>query len=605
MKQARKIELLSPAKNKETGIAAIDHGADAVYIGAGKYSARSSAGNSVDEIQQLIDYAHIYHAKVYIALNTIFYENELAEIERLINDLYRIEADALIIQDMSILNMNIPPIPLHASTQCNNREIEHVQFLENAGFSQVVLARELSLKQIREISQHSEIRLEAFVHGALCVSFSGNCYMSEAITKRSANRGECAQFCRLPYSLSDDSGKTLIAERHLLSLKDLNQSKNLEKLLDAGISSLKIEGRLKDISYVENTTAFYRKKLDELFEKRPEYIKSSSGTTTLFFNPDPNKSFNRGFTDYFISGRNKEIASFETPKSIGEFVGKVQDIHSRFFTFSGTKIIHNGDGLCFLNERKELQGFRVNKVENSKVFPLKMPSIELGTSIYRNFDQEFEKSLSGKTAERTIPVKMSLNEHDFGLSLTITDDDFCSATATVEYPKETAKTDQKENVFRQISKLGNTPFELTEFSNHLISNLFIPSSILSELRRKAISCLLSARKINYKREQQKTTKPAIYPKNTIDYTGNVSNSKAADFYKQQGVKNVDSAFEINPPENIPVMTTKYCLKYQLGYCSKYSGIKKGSPKEPLFLKTGNHKFRLEFDCRNCEMKIIR
>ncbi|MDR1683077.1 MAG: U32 family peptidase, partial [Candidatus Symbiothrix sp.] len=395
----RKIELLAPAKNAETGIEAINHGADAVYIGAPKFSARAAAGNSIDDIRRLTEYAHLFHAKVYAAFNTILYDNELAEAEKLIWELYRANVDALIIQDMGILNLNLPPIALHASTQTDNRNLEKVQFLEKAGFAQIVLARELSLNEIRTIASQTKANIEVFVHGALCTSFSGQCYISQAISGRSANRGECAQFCRLPYTLSDDKGKILHSNKHLLSLKDLNQSENLEKLLDAGVSALKIEGRLKDTSYVKNITAYYRQKLDAIFERRPEYQAASSGKTTPFFVPNPEKSFNRGFTDYFLFGRKTEIASVDTPKSIGEPIGSVRDVKGNYFTIASSKAIHNGDGLCFFANR-QLIGFRINKVENERIYPVEMHGINKATNLYRNYDHEFEKILSKKSAER-------------------------------------------------------------------------------------------------------------------------------------------------------------------------------------------------------------
>ena len=604
MKLARKIELLAPAKNLESGIEAINHGADAVYIGAPKFSARSAAGNSLEDIQKLVEYAHIYWVKVYVALNTILYDNELQLVEKMIHQLYTMGVDALIIQDMGILKLDLPPIPLHASTQCDNRNIEKIRFLEEAGFSQIVLARELSLDEIKDISKHTSVALEAFVHGALCVSYSGQCYISQALAGRSANRGECAQFCRLPYTLQDGNGKVITANKHLLSLKDLNQSDNLEELLDSGISSLKIEGRLKELSYVKNTTSYYRQKLDAVFEKRPEYIPTSSGKSIAFFIPDPSKSFNRGFTEYFLHGRNKSIISPETPKSLGESIGNIKDINKNYFTISGQKKIHNGDGLCFINERKELQGFRVNRVEGDKVFPFEMPALNQGLTVYRNFDHEFEKILSKKSAERKIGIELLLEENNFGFSLTATDEDSCSATITIPFSKEISHKNQEENIRLQLSKFGNTPFELKNLTINLSDNWFIPSSILSSLRQKVTERLLSVRKINYRNYIRKANnKIPLYPEKDLMWTGNVSNKKAKEFYMQSGVKTIQSAFELNTPSSVPVMHTKHCIKYQLGYCPKYHKDT-GSLKEPLTLITGKNQLLLKFDCNNCEMKII-
>jgi len=605
VKTARRIELLAPAKNSDAGIEAINHGADAVYIGAPQFSARASAGNSLEDIRKLTEYAHTYWAKVYVALNTIIYDSEFPVVEKYIHELYSMGVDALIIQDMGILNLSIPPIPLHASTQCDNRNIDKIRFLEEVGFSRAILARELSLSEIKVIAEQTHLQLEAFVHGALCVSYSGQCYISQALAGRSANRGECAQFCRMPYTLQNAKGKILAQNRHLLSLKDLNLSEHLEDLLDAGVSSLKIEGRLKEVSYVKNITAYYRKRLDEIFVKRPEYIRASSGRSIPFFVPDPAKSFNRGFTTYFFNGRNRIIASPETPKSLGEPIGNVKDLNRNYFTVSGQKIVHNGDGLCFVNGKKELQGFRVNKVEERKIFPAEMPTLYPGTTLYRNYDHEFEKTLSKKSAERKIGIDFELTENAFGFSLTAIDEDFCRATVALPFAKEPAQKDQQANYREQLSKLGNTPFELSKLTISLSKNLFIPSSVLSDLKRRTIDRLLSARKINYL--QTRRTKPTVlpvYPQSNLTYLANVANKNAEAFYLRCGVKKIEPAFEIQKQENVPVMFTKHCILYQSEFCKKE---KETSPdfKEPLYLVTGKNRLRLQFDCAKCEMHVIR
>jgi len=604
MKTARKIELLAPAKNLDIGIEAINHGADAVYIGAPQFSARASAGNSLEDIRQLTEYAHAYWAKVYVALNTIIYDSEFPLVEKFIHELYAMGVDALIIQDMGILNLSIPPIPLHASTQCDNRSIEKIRFFEASGFSRAVLARELSLSEIQVIAGQTSLLLEVFVHGALCVSYSGQCYISQAIAGRSANRGECAQFCRLPYTLQNAEGKILAQNRHLLSLKDLNLSEQLEDLLDAGVRSLKIEGRMKEVSYVKNITAYYRKRLDDIFVKRPEYIRASSGHSIPFFVPEPAKSFNRGFTTYFLNGRNSTIASPETPKSIGEPIGNVKDLFGNYFTVSGQKVIHNGDGLCFIDGKKELQGFRVNRVEDGKIFPAEMPALFFGTTLYRNYDHEFEKKLSKKSAERKIEIEFELVENAFGFSLTAIDEDFCRATVAFPFAKESARKDQQVNIREQLSKLGNTPFELKKITVSFSQNYFIPSSVLSELKRLAVDRLLSARKINYLQPRRKTpTVLPVYPQSALTYLDNVANMNAEAFYFQRGVKKIDPAFEIQIQENVPMMFTKHCILYQSGFCKKE---KNTSPefKEPLFLVSGNNRMQLQFDCLNCEMQVI-
>ncbi|GHV57192.1 collagenase [Bacteroidia bacterium] len=602
MKTVRKIELLAPAKHLEAGIEAINHGADAVYIGAPKFSARAAAGNSIEDVRQLAEYAHLFHAKVYVALNTILTDEELPEAQQLIEDIYRAGADALIIQDMGILNLHLPPIALHASTQTDNRTIEKVRFLEEAGFSQVVLARELSIEEIRDIAAHTRVRLEVFIHGALCTSFSGQCYISQSVAGRSANRGECAQYCRLPYTLSDARGRIIAANKHLLSLKDLHQADNLELLLDAGVTSLKIEGRLKDTSYVKNITAYYRKKLNQIFERRPEYRAASSGETIPFFIPNPAKSFNRGFTDYFLKGRNPDIASPETPKSIGEPVGRVKEIQGKYFTLSEKNFICNGDGLCFMTSNG-LVGFRVNRVDDAKIFPAEMPRLDKGTTLFRNYDHEFEKTVSKKSAERKIRIEWILEENNFGFSLTAIDEEEYSATVTCEFKKEVSVKEQRDNIREQLSKLGNTPFTMKQVSIRLLDNWFIPSSVLSEMRRKGIEALLQVRKIAIQKPTT-TIRPANhpYPETELSYRGNVSNEKAKEFYRQHGVTAVVPAFEIDSPQGVPVMFTKHCLKYQFGYCPKQGNP--GTMSEPWHLSTGNHRFELRFDCRNCEMQVI-
>ena len=418
----RRIELLAPAKDLTCGIEAINHGADAVYIGAPKFGARAAAGNSLDDIRALCDYAHLYNARIYVALNTLLREDELPEAEQLIRQLYQAGVDALIVQDMGITRLNLPPIPLHASTQTDNRTPEKVKFLEAVGFTQVVLARELSLNEIRQISEQTTVPLEVFVHGALCVSYSGQCYLSAALSGRSANRGECAQYCRLPYSMVDANGTEIVHDKHLLSLKDMNRSDQLEALLDAGVSSLKIEGRLKDVTYVKNITAYYRKKLDVILARRPEYCRASAGTSKYTFEPVAEKSFNRGFTPFFLRERSKDITAFNTPKSLGEPVGTVKELKGNSFTVAGLKQLNNGDGLVFFNGRDELEGFRVNRVEANRVFPLDMPAIKPKTPLYRNFDQVFEKQLAKPSAERKLSVKIEFLDNSFGFTLVMEDE---------------------------------------------------------------------------------------------------------------------------------------------------------------------------------------
>ena len=607
MIRQRKIELLAPAKNLECGIAAIDHGADAVYIGAPRFGARAAAGNSLEDIAELVKYAHLYRVRIYVTLNTILKDEELPETERMIWDLYRAGVDALIVQDMGLPGLNLPPIPLHASTQMDNRHVEKVKFLADAGFRQVVLARELSLEQIRKIHEAvPQTPLEVFVHGALCVSYSGQCYVSQHCFGRSANRGECAQFCRLSFDMVDADGKMIVKDKHLLSLKDLNQSEELEKLLDAGASSLKIEGRLKDVTYVKNVTAYYRQRLDAIFKRRKEYIRASSGSVRLAFKPQLDKSFTRGFTNYFLFGRNKDIFSFDTPKSLGEEMGYVKEIRGNYIVVAGVKPFSNGDGICYLDERGKLKGLRINRVENNKLFPAgEMPRIKQRTVLYRNYDQEFEKLMQRKSAERKLGVDMSLKENNFGFTLTLTDEDDVSVSIALEKEKELARTPQTDNIKAQLAKLGNTPFEAERIDVELHDNWFIPSSQLAELRREAVEQLLAARRMNYRQEivsMPETHHP--FPQTELTYLGNVMNEGAARFYRHHGVAKIAPAFEKQPATDAVLMFCKHCLRYSMGWCPVHQRGK--SPfREPYYLISSDGKrFRLEFDCKFCQMKVL-
>lgn len=605
MIKQRKIELLAPAKNLECGIAAIDHGADAVYIGAPKFGARAAAVNSLEDIAALVEYAHLYNARIYVTVNTILKDEELQETEKMIWALFRAGVDALIVQDMGITGLNLPPIPLHASTQMDNRTVEKVRFLADAGFRQVVLARELSLREISKIHEACpDVPLEIFVHGALCVSYSGQCYVSQACFGRSANRGECAQFCRLPFSLVDAEGRVIVKDKHLLSLKDLNQSDELEALLDAGASSFKIEGRLKDVSYVKNVTAAYRRKLDAIFARRKEYARASSGSCRYAFNPQLDKSFSRGFTHYYLHGRTKDVFSFDTPKSLGEEMGTMKEARGNYLTVAGLKSFNNGDGVCYIDEQGRLQGFRINRVEGNKLYPQEMPRIKPRTVLYRNFDQEFEKILVRKSSERRIAVSVRLTDTPFGFALTLTDEDDNSVTLSLAREKEPARTPQEENLKTQLAKFGNTPFEAVRIDIDFAGNWFLPASVLADFRRQAVEKLISARRINYRRELF-VLKPTVhaFPQSTLTYLGNVMNAQAVSFYAGHGVASIAPAFERAPAEKAVLMFCKHCLRYSMGWCPVHQ--RERSPyREPYYLvSTDGKRFRLEFDCKNCQMKV--
>ena len=601
------IELLSPAKNLECGLAAINHGADAVYIGASSFGARAAAGNTLEDIETLVQYAHKYRSKVHVALNTVLTDEQLPEAEKLIWEVYNAGADALIIQDMGILQLNLPPIALHASTQTDNRTVEKVRFLQDVSFSRVVLARELSLKQIADISSQTDIELEAFVHGALCVSYSGQCYMSHANCGRSANRGQCAQYCRLPYHLLDADDTMLMKNKHFLSLKDLDLSDSLGELMDAGVTSFKIEGRLKDVDYVKNITAYYRKKLDAVLEGNTRFQKASAGRTTFFFEPNPEKSFRRGATDYFLHERKDDIVQLDTPKSMGEAIGKVKEIGEYYFTMSSAEKLNNGDGLCFINPHGDLTGFRVNKVDGRRVYPADMPRLVEGIWLYRNQDQAFEKILKGKTAERKVGLEIVFREIANGFYIQLTDEDGTSILFQAACEKQPAQKPEavNDNIKNQLSKLGNTIYEAIDISIQLDSPWFFPASQLSEWRRLAVEQLDKARENAYVRVSNSNRKsiPANFPTTQLTYLGNVTNAQAEAFYREHGVEEIQPGFEVKAEEGVPLMFCKHCIKFALGWCPKQGY--KATFKEPLFLKNNNQLYKLTFDCKICEMRISK
>ena len=659
----RKLELLAPAKNLECGIAAIDHGADAVYIGAPRFGARAAAGNSLEDIKKLCDYAHQFRAKVHVTVNTIIYENEMEDTLKMIGELDRIGVDALLLQDMGVLwdvrANNLWHRELHSSTQCDARSADKVFWLSTLGFNRVVLARELSLDEIREIhKKHPSVELEVFVHGALCVSYSGVCYASEKCFGRSANRGECAQFCRMKFNLIDSNEKEIEHERHLLSLKDLCQIDHLQELADAGASSFKIEGRLKDVNYVKNVVAAYSRKLDEVVAANPDkYCRASFGRAIHTFQPNLKKTFNRGFTNYFLNGRQSDIASFDTPKAMGEYVGKVKEIRGNVsFNVATVASFANGDGLCFINDEKELEGFRVNRVEGNRLYPLRMPEhLRPGMALYRNNDQAFENVLSKKTASRKIPLHIRVTPQysesgalqqvliEIGASvhvpqlLTMTTEGFVEnhlAYKIDEYsydfeaPLELARRPQGDNIRQQLSKMGNTIFECDEVV--LAGDLekyFIPNSVLSEIRRDLIETategiqnivdrslvkgvmeeMFSAPyQLNQAGEHELNPEEFVWQPayGKWPYLYNIANRSAEHFYKTHGMKHIEPAFEVEQPKGESlIMQCRHCIRYSLGYCVKRGG-KKPQWKEPLFLELGDgRRFRLEFNCAECQMNV--
>ena len=618
----RKLELLAPAKDLKCGIAAIDCGADAVYIGAARFGARQAVGNSIDDINELCEYAHKFGCKVYVTVNTIIYDNELEDTQKLLNELGRIGVDAILVQDMGITKLQLPQnVALHASTQTDNRSAEKVEWLARHNFDRVVLARELSLEEIRNIHRRvPQTELEVFVHGALCVSYSGVCYASEYCFGRSANRGACAQFCRMKFDLTDKDGNEIINQAHLLSLKDMCRIDSLEQLADAGVTSFKIEGRLKDINYVRNVTAAYSNQLNEIISRRgSEYERASSGVCDIRFTPNLNKTFNRGFTDYFLNGRTSDLASFYTPKAMGEYVGKAKEIRGNSFNVAGTTSFANGDGLCFINSNNELEGFRINRAEGNRLFPLRMPrGLRKGIALYRNSDQLFEKELNGDNVQRKLGIRINIKASAEGLHIEAkTCDEKLHINLQKDISLEKAQKSQVDNIKRQISKFGNTIFtvedvivEPTDFP------WFIPNSILAEIRRQATDELMG--RLSEMSENQKDTKTKDQAQQLPDngkvsfhsilsyqhpYMYNIANRLAHSFYEQEGMSDITPAFEIRKPSSPLVMQCRYCLRHELGQCKK-SHKQSGLLKEPLHLRLADGRtFRLEFDCKKCQMNI--
>lgn len=604
----KEIELLSPAKNLLSGIAAINCGADAVYIGAPKFGARSAAGNSLQDIQKLVRYAHQYWVKVYVTVNTILYDNELDEVQMLIHQLYEVGVDAIIIQDMAILEMEFPPIPLFASTQTHNYSVDKIKFLEQAGLQRVILARELSLEQIKEINLNTNVDLEFFIHGALCVCFSGQCYFSFATTGRSANRGECSQACRMLYSLEDSNGKVIHDEAYLLSLKDLDLSTHLHSLLEAGITSFKIEGRLKDVSYVKNITAYYRQKLDEILLNNNSFKKASSGKIIYSFIPDPEKTFNRGSSEYFLSGEGKELVSFATPKSIGKFLGEVKKVGKDYFEIEANDFLVNGDGICFYDEKNNLLGMNINRIEKNKIFTKELNGLFPGTKIFRNHDHQFIKELSKDETKRKINCEIEIQTEEKRLTISAVDEDgnAVSINETIELvePEDAQKANAvMEN---QLKKSGTTIFSVEKVFIKSGKAIFLPVSKWNELRRKILELLLEERIKNYpKQNREKVNNSFPFPENKLDYAGNVLNEKAKAFYKKHGVETIEDGFEkLDEFEGKILMTTKYCIKEELHLCPfKAEHAKAPEMKEPLYLNDGNQKYKLRFNCQRCEMEI--
>ncbi|MDT3412231.1 collagenase-like PrtC family protease [Kosakonia sp. 1610] len=612
------LELLSPARDTAIAREAILHGADAVYIGGPGFGARHNAGNSLRDIAELVPFAHRYGAKVFITLNTILHDDELEPAQKLIGDLYQAGVDALIVQDMGVLEMDIPPIELHASTQCDIRSVEKAKFLSDVGFSQIVLARELNLEQIRAIHQATDATIEFFIHGALCVAYSGQCNISHAQTGRSANRGDCSQACRLPYTLKDDQGRVVAYEKHLLSMKDNDQTANLAALIDAGVRSFKIEGRYKDMSYVKNITAHYRQMLDAIIDDRPELARASAGRTEHFFIPSTDKTFHRGSTDYFVNARKIDIGAFDSPKFVGLPVGEVLKVGKDHLDVEVTEPLANGDGLNVLVKR-EVVGFRVNVAEKTaenryRVFPNEMPdalkTLRPHHALNRNLDHNWQQALLKTSSERRIGVDIELGGWQEQLVLTLTSEDGVSVTHTLDGQFDEANNAEKalDNLKDGLAKLGQTRYYAQKIDINLPGALFVPNSLLNQLRRETVEMLEEARLASYQRGSRKAvaTPAPVYPETHLSFLANVYNHKAREFYHRYGVQLIDAAYEAHEEKGeVPVMITKHCLRFAFNLCPKQAkGNIKSWRATPMQLVHGDEVLTLRFDCRPCEMHVI-
>lgn len=619
---SHQLELLSPARDADIGIEAIQHGADAVYIGGPSFGARGHADNSVAEIARLVRHAHRLNARIFVTLNTILRDDELEAAGTLAWQLYEVGVDALIIQDMGLLEIELPPIQLHASTQTDIRTPEKARFLQDVGLNQIVLARELTLEKIAAIRAHTDCTLEFFIHGALCVAYSGQCYISEAHTGRSANRGDCSQACRLPYQVTDTQGRIVAHDKHVLSMKDNNQSDNLNALIDAGIRSFKIEGRYKDMGYVKNITAHYRTLLDDILEARPEFARASSGRSTFSFTPDPNQNFNRGSTDYFVTGRKDDIGAFDSPKNPGQVIGHVSKVTPKSLEIDTAATLHNGDGLCYYDLQKELQGLAVNRAEaltatRWRVFPKDpietLKDLRVGTEINRNRDMSWQRVLDKKSADRRIAVWLELTDTADHLYLTATDEDGHTASVHAPLPAQVAHdTDRAIASIREnLGKLGTSIFEPAEIALTLSQPWFVPASTVNAMRRDVIEALETARAAAYERPLRATPvePPVQYPEDTLSYLANVYNASAQNFYTRHGVKLVAAAYESHEEDGeVSLMITKHCVRSSLSLCPKQTkgvtGVHGTIKAEPLTLINGSEKLTLRFDCKPCEMHVV-
>lgn len=604
------IELLAPAREAEHGIEAIKYGADAVYIGGPAFSARSAAGNSLEDIAKLVEFAHIYNARIYVALNTILTDEELAEAEELAWSLYKVGVDALIIQDYGLLQANLPPIALHASTQMDNRNLDKVKFWEKCGFEQVVLARETDIKSMAEIASNTNVRLETFIHGALCVSYSGQCYMSQRMLGRSANRGECGQPCRMKYSLFDADGNTIAKDKYLLSLRDFSAEKYIPEMIKAGVSTFKIEGRLKDITYVKTTVAYYRRVIDEFLIKNEGFHRMSYGISRYGFEPNLHKIFNRGLTTYNLSGKREKMANIDTPKSMGEYVGTTsfQKGSTLQIKLVDRATLANGDGFCYVDKNGELIGFRANKAQGNCI---ELPAglrVQPNAKLFRNYDIRYDSAVNNDTCSRQINAQITMSEISDGFALEISDIKGDKAKVAFASKKEEAQNPQmaNDNIIKTLKKCGGTPFYVTDVKIDTQNAYFFAMSTLNEWRRSLINALISNKLSAWKREPRLPMEEKLdFPSNTNDYRLNVHNSQAKKFIEQCGIDNPAWSYEREPRQKAELMRCKYCMRYELGICLKHHATEAAKYKQPLKLVgSDGTEYALAFDCNKCEMAVI-
>lgn len=595
----RYIELLSPAKDLETARAAVDHGADAVYMGGARFGARRAAGNSIEEIAHAVEYAHQYGVRVHTTLNTVLYDEELKDAEQIARELIATGVDALIVQDMALRRMNLP-VEMHASTQVGNTTPEGALFLEKCGFSRVILERALTLEDIRRIREATTVELECFVHGAICVGYSGRCFLSRSTSNRSGNRGECSQPCRLPYDLKDERGRTIMAGKHLLSVRDLDLSDDLEALIDAGISSFKIEGRLKDVRYIKNVVNYYRRRIDNILERRKDILRPSVGRTTTEFTPDPVKSFTRGASQYMLHGKQNGVASFDTPKAVGEYLGVIKSVSRRGFTLDKRCEISAGDGLCTIS-KSGMNGTNINSVDGETIIPNRIDGIEVGAKVYRNYDHHFSLLLDRSRTRRVIEATAEIDISQHKIRLSVTDCEGIVATISRNVDLEVADNADKmaDTARRQIAKSGGTIFSITHVEV-VGSNYFAPASMLADMRREALEALRIKRMERVLPHRIMADDGlARYPYDKVTRYENVTNHLSREFYLAHGAKEIEPALESCSTSGERVMISSYCIRRELGQCLKQRPTLKGD----LYIEHGFARYRLDFDCKRCLMML--